>query len=207
MMKLAAVIVETRLIPCMVNVIQAHLDFLPENTSVFIQCGLANFDVLSKSFPNANVELCGVNSIGDYNQLLTWHNFWYQFLDYDRVLVFQIDSFLLKQGIEAFYEWDYIGAPWKFEPFVGNGGLSLRNPEIMHEICLKISPQRQNEDIIITNFMVNNKMGKLAPLEIAEKFSVETIFKLGTLGGHAIEKWLNLEQCKQIKKQYESDTK
>jgi hypothetical protein len=44
---------------------------------------------------------------------------------------------------------------------------------------------------------------KIAPVEVANKFSVETQFHLGSMGFHAIDKWLTKEECKQIKKQYE----
>ena len=44
---------------------------------------------------------------------------------------------------------------------------------------------------------------KLSPVEVANKFSVETQFNLGSMGFHAIDKWLTEEQCKQITKQYE----
>jgi hypothetical protein len=43
-----------------------------------------------------------------YNSILTNPNFW-RGLKYDRVLVFQHDSGLLKHGIEHFLEWDFIG--------------------------------------------------------------------------------------------------
>lgn len=48
----------------------------------------------------------------------------------DRVLVFQEDSVPCSKAshsITDFFKYDYIGAPWPWYPFVGNGGLSLRN--------------------------------------------------------------------------------
>jgi hypothetical protein len=48
------------------------------------------------------------------------------FIEFGRVLIFQMDTMIYKSGIEQFYEYDYIGAPWnpKFkisDSNVGNG--------------------------------------------------------------------------------------
>jgi len=50
--------------------------------------------------------------------------------------------------------------------------------------------------------MLDDKMGILAPYEIAKKFSVEALFELGTLGYHKPWYYLNSSQWEQIKNQY-----
>lgn len=138
----------------------------------------------------------------EYNLMLTSLDFWNIFKDYDRVLIFQHDSMLLRDGIDEFLKWDYIGSPWKFQQHGGNGGLSLRNPNRMIEV---IKNRRWhggdgNEDVYFSNEMKGTS--GLAPRTECEKFSCETIFKLGTLGYHAIEQYLTPEQVNQIKTQY-----
>jgi hypothetical protein len=132
----------------------------------------------------------------DYNAVLTNPAFW-QGCRYDRVLIFQHDSGLLRHGIEQFLEWDFIGAPIKNIPGCMNGGLSIRNPKVMHEICVKHPYQGMavhgNEDIYFCNH-IKNKPSK----KIAQSFSIETEFAFGSIGYHAIDKYLTPDQVKQV---------
>lgn len=145
-----------------------------------------------------------VRTLNDYNALMTSKQLW-EMIPFDKVLIFQQDAKLLKYGIEEFTEWDYVGAPWKFQQHGGNGGLSLRSKEMMLKIITSAPYQGPSidgyEDVYFSNNM-EKFGGKLAPREVCEQFSVEGIFKLGTLGYHAIDKYLNHEQVKQIKNQY-----
>lgn len=145
-----------------------------------------------------------VKTLNDFNALMTNRALW-EMIPFDKVLIFQQDANLLRDGIEEFMEWDYVGAPWGFQQHGGNGGLSLRSKEIMLKIIDAIPYQGPGvhgyEDVYFCNHM-EKVGGKLAPREICEKFSVESIFKMGTLGYHAIEKYLNHDQVKQIKSQY-----
>jgi hypothetical protein len=136
-----------------------------------------------------------------YNKLLKSIKFC-DSLPYDKVLIFQTDSRLLREGIEEFLEWDYVGSPWKFQEHGGNGGLSLRSVEIMKHIVNNYKFSPRNEDALICNIMKDKNIGKLAPRDICSKFGVETIFQLGTLGCHAIDKWLTNDECKQVLNQY-----
>jgi hypothetical protein len=137
----------------------------------------------------------------DYNKLLTNPSFW-DHIEYDRVLIFQHDSGLLKSGIEEFLKWDYIGAPWKFQKHGGNGGLSIRNPKVMFNICQKFKYNHEcNEDVWFCNKMKELNMN-IAPREVCSMFSVESIYKTGTLGYHAMDKYLSKIQVKTILNQY-----
>lgn len=148
--------------------------------------------------------------VHNYNLLLTSIEFWQKVLPYDRVVIFQADSEIFKPGIEDFFEYDYIGAPWKnydpdYYPYVGNGGLSIRNPKVMYSILLENTwGKDMGEDLFFTRKMVETGYGKLAPYEVAQKFAVESIFYPGTLGAHAIDKWLSKEQCNELRKQYDN---
>jgi hypothetical protein len=179
-MSLAAVIVDSR--PIDENIIKQHLKHLPSDTRLYIFT------------PN-------IRSIWEYNNLLCSKEFW-KGIKEENILIFQQDSMLLRSGIEEFYEYDYVGASWNFEPYVGNGGLSFRKKSAMLKIINTFNYNGLvNEDIYFANGC--KMLGlKLAPIELANKFSCETQFHLGTLGYHAIEKYLTNEQINKIKNQY-----
>lgn len=220
-MKLAAVIVDTRSNVDIKLAISKHASYLPQGFAIichlsdrqyshpFMILGIEtteNKKVAKVAFPVKFQKDFVINSIDDYNRLLTCAYFWDELLIFDRVLIFQHDSALLRNGIEEFYEYDYVGAPFWFQPNIGgNGGLSLRNPKIMKQICEQypyVEGAMGNEDVYFSNIMHDKKIGNLAPREVCEKFSVESLFKLGTLGFHAIDKYLTPEQCSGIKTQY-----
>jgi hypothetical protein len=143
-----------------------------------------------------------VTTLRHYNSLITDPLFWNQLVRFERVLVFQNDSMILRDGIDEFLEYNYVGAPWKFQHKGGNGGFSLRNPKAMLKLC-KEKPYSERfgyEDVYFSNHIEN-----VAPRNVCEKFSVETIFKLGTFAYHAIDNWLTKSECEQIRHQYESD--
>lgn len=183
-MKLLALIVDNRNIDFN-PIYERHIKHLPSNTNVI------------HYKPQ-------INSIADYNLLFTSAKFWDKFIGYDRVLIFQHDSGLLRSGIEYFYPYDYVGASWKFQQHGGNGGLSLRNPKIMSYICNNFTyNKKENEDVYFSNIMHKHNIGNLAPRNICQLFSVETIYSLGSLGYHAIDKYLTDEEIKSVLTQYD----
>lgn len=213
-MKLGYILVDTR-IDEVYKAIDQNLKFCP-NGDLFIYTAEDNVKELK-----SNIQLDGFTLtletiptdppflVHNYNLLLTDKEFWNKFYKYDRVIVFQSDSEIFKPGIEEFLEYDYIGAPWKdydtdYFPYVGNGGLSIRNPKIMSYILTEHSWGRNmGEDLFFARTMVNGNYGTLAPYEVAKKFAVESVFHLGTLGAHGIDKWFSKEQCNQIRTQYD----
>lgn len=201
-----AVIVETRKYPNIRAIVKNHLKYLPEEWGFTFFHGIDNEKFVRKELKGikTNFVLLPVYEIdiNYYNTLLSGVEFWKQ-VPYDKILIFQTDSALLRKGIEDFLEWDYVGAPWTFQQHGGNGGLSLRSKAAMIEILKSHrNINNQNEDTFICNIMYNEKIGKLAPINICDKFSCEAIFKLCTLGYHDIGQWLTPEQCEQIKQQY-----
>lgn len=181
------ILVENR--PLDINsIVQKHIPFLPNDW------GFIHYD----QFP--------INSLTDYNILLTQAEFW-EAIPFDKILVIQHDSAFLRAGIEEFMEWDYIGAPLKHIPGHMNGGLSLRSRDKMIEVCQKFkwSPQEGNEDI----FFVNNlrEIGaKLPNIEAAHRFSTETYGLIGSMGVHALNKWVTPERYEEILNQYKDPT-
>lgn len=183
MNSLCALIVENRSIPYLTDIIEKHEKMLPKNTPVY---WLNNEPI---------------HSMRDYNALMLSKRLWRN-LNAERVLIFQHDSGLLKDGIEDFLEYDYCGAPWSWMAHGGNGGLSIRNPKTMMEIIDKGNWNGSlNEDHHICNVMHELGMN-LAPREVCSQFSVEAVFQLGTIGYHAIDTWLTPRECEAIRNQY-----
>lgn len=211
MVRKGAVIVETRVVPDLFEIIQGgHMKFIPLDWGLTLFLSEQNKHLLKREmFEGRNVEIIILPfdnfSVDDYNNLLTCRDF-YECLDYDIFLVFQTDSRLLKNGIEDFLDYDFIGAPIYHIPFPAmNGGLSIRNKIAMLNIIDKFPYKGVgidgNEDTFICK-RLNMINSKLPTKEVAQTFSVETIFGLNSLGTHAIEKWLSVNQCNEIKNQY-----
>ena len=203
MTTLCAVIIETRPIPNLVDIIQKHMDFLPSETPLYIFYDKET-EYLVDHFKEARCIPVFEMTIRKYNETLTDLNFWEIFYSFDKVFVFQSDSMILRKGIEYFYEYDYVGASWIWQLHGGNGGCSLRTTKVMKEICEKypFNETLGNEDVYFCNIMNEKKIGKLAPRDVCMRFGTEGVFSLGTFSYHAIEKYLNEDECKEIKNQY-----
>jgi hypothetical protein len=163
------------------DAIERHVKFLPKDWAII------------HLTPN-------IRCIQDYNDFMV-SDFWCGMPDV--VLVFQQDSELFCEGIEDFIKWDFIGAPI---PAIGypamNGGLSIRRSSAMMKVINNCPYIGGNEDMFFCNNL--HAMGmNIAPYHIAELFSSETEFRLGTIGCHAINSHLSDSQCKEIRKQYD----
>lgn len=182
--KCGAIIIENRPIPNLADIIEGHIRYLPKGW------GLKVFDRVK------------INSINDYNRLLTSKDFWYR-LPYDKVLIFQSDSIILRNGIEDFIDYDFIGAPLYHVDFPAmNGGFSLRSRKAMLKVISKFKYTGGNEDMYFCNGL-KTIGGKLPTKEMAQLFSVETIFGYGSIGAHALSKWHTPERCELILNQYD----
>jgi tetratricopeptide (TPR) repeat protein len=161
-----AVMVELRQHPWLEYALRNAAFFLPEGWSILIIHGSDN-----KLFIKEILDSWGVaDSIGlydlkvnnltrdDYSNLLKRPDFW-ALIPTTRTLVFQTDAMFLENGLEKFYEWDYIGAPWNdfhVPGGVGNGGFSLRTVSVMREIAARFgasSPADEMEDIFFARML------------------------------------------------------
>jgi Protein of unknown function (DUF5672) len=100
------------------------------------------------------------------------------------VLIIQNDGYILNPHLwdKNFLNYDYIGAPWhhveKIPNKVGNGGFCLRSLKLMKAVS-KLGYNAYNgieEDWYVSNNQYNylTNLGlKFAPVEVAEKFSLE----------------------------------
>jgi hypothetical protein len=207
-MNCAAVIIEGRRLgfSATLDIITRHTKYL-EDFDVIGYCSNENhMEMFSAGAEIITIlpELSGKFDFRRYNQLLTSEWFWFGLADYDRVLIFQHDSGLLRDGIEEFLEYDYVGAPWGFQEHGGNGGLSIRNPEAMLKVIRKVpyfESVHGNEDVYFCNAMKELGMN-LAPRDVCARFAIESILEYGTLGYHAIDKYFSKEIVSKIKSQY-----
>jgi len=98
------------------------------------------------------------------------------------VMVMQWDGYPVRpeNWTDAFFDYDYIGAPWPQFPAgiaVGNGGFSLRSRRLL-KVCLEPGFQSGHpEDVVIchTNrvFLEEAHGLRFAPLDLAQRFSYE----------------------------------
>jgi len=140
-----------------------------------------------------------INSPANYNDLLISYNFWDSLSEYNKALIFQSDSFILRSGIERFIKYDYIGSPWKWwkkefndtKKMGGNGGISLRNIAKMKEIISKHKdteppniPDYHNEDVFFSYHLYHDKEAILPSFNEALMFSSETILCKKSMAAH-----------------------
>lgn len=207
-MKLQAAIVETRELKNIREIVDGHLKFLPHGIQTVFFHSEGNYEFLRRELKGIDVKYVKISasslSASAYNHLLTQKKFWEMF-DAEKILIFQHDSRLLRTGIEEFYPLDFVGAPLYHIDFPAmNGGLSLRGKDAMLKILTNYTYNENhhgNEDIFFTSHL-RMSGGKLATRQEADRFACETIYTLGTLGCHAIEKYLNRENCYEIITQY-----
>jgi len=203
-MKKCAVFIETRMDKDCTKIIYQHMKHLKNYQLIIFTTELAweaYYNKINCQFVAADK----IRSILDYNLFLTSPDFWKFFTDskFERVLIFQHDSYLLKDDMDDYLPYDYVGAPWSWQEYGGNGGLSLRNPATMRSICekYKYNPEECHEDVYFSKYMHKCYFKNLAPRNVCKKFSVETIFEMGTTGYHNIERYLTQEEVEKIKSQ------
>ena len=247
MKKLAAVIIEDRKVQDFYKIVKAHMQFLPKDTDVIIYTSENTEKEFKKLLNEKNIEyrrypqnlpipnsIKAINGVDEllksndrmkpllnYCLFMTDRQFWIDLYEYERVLIFQVDSGLLRTGIEEFLDWDYVGAPcYNFvgDKTIQNGGLSIRNPRIMEYICRNFGWETDiqeliqlgqystasffAEDIFFCLRFIKYSIGNYAPIEIAKKFSVESKFELGTLGYHRPTPYMSEDSVRQILTQY-----
>ena len=145
------------------------------------------------------VNMCISNlNIHEYNNILTTTPFWQSLKDMGCIhsFIFQCDTILLKDNVNDFLKYDFVGAPWCIQ-WYGiqggfNGGLSLRNVNTMIDVIIHSQPLtfentniHVNEDIYFAYFMDQFRLKYHLPdREKAMKFSVETVYYHDPIGMH-----------------------
>ena len=135
-----------------------------------------------------------------YSDMLTTSEFWDK-IDAENILIFQTDSAMCKKpkyDIEYYIKggYGYIGAPIKHEIDVGkksaqNGGFSFRKKSLMIK-AIKTKKRNENtfpEDMWFS--VLKKDITNPAPFDIANSFSIETIFNEQPFGFHKIWEYNN----------------
>lgn len=207
-----AVIVEPRKHPALRMVLQNFRKFLPiESWPILLIHGTQNEEWSKRQIneiPNVNLKNCNCANLAPsaYSHYLTTLSFWEE-LPFEKVLIFQTDTLMLRSGIQAFLAFDYVGAPWSWTRRVGNGGLSLRSKKSMiTAIKENVGPRlrkRHPEDLFFSNFFYRNpKRFKLASFETAKSFSVESVFHPNPLAIHKCWKHMRGKNWLFLSKKY-----
>ncbi|MEM3857802.1 MAG: DUF5672 family protein [Candidatus Micrarchaeaceae archaeon] len=194
-----AVLVEFRNLP--------HIEFTLRNTihklgsewSYTVVCGVGNLKLVKQICNNIskNIKIIVFDfeniAYSQYSILLVDKKFWQNFRG-NKILIYQEDSYIFNSNINEFLKYDYIGAicPWNGIPSVGNGGLSIRTKDVMIKVIEKTIENNREiltsikfEDVFFTTHMKTLKIGIIAPLEEAEKFSFQWYKKdIETFGCH-----------------------
>lgn len=138
-------------------------------------------------------EWYSITSTSDYNKLMFSSQFW-RSIRAMKVLLFQPDSIILRNGIEPFMEYDYIGAPrnvvamnqkinhtqyYQKQLVRNTGDFSLRSTVAMVRACehLKlvsnVSTLTEPENIYFARILPSLGF-KVAPIDVSYDFCVET---------------------------------
>lgn len=190
-----AVLFELRPLKEIRTIVKNHMFFL-NNSDSKIKWGLQIFHGTNnenfiknelKDIDNIKYENLGIDNLRDirhHTQFLKTIEFWERVRG-DKVLIFQTDSILLRNGVEEFLDYDYIGGPWakpKDGVYVGNGGLSLRTRKKMIETLEKYPNDTENFEDIFFSIHLNGQ--GIPSVEIAKKFSVEDTYYSNPMGIH-----------------------
>lgn len=127
-----------------------------------------------------------LESVASYNQMMLKKEFYEIFLEFDYILIYQLDAFVFRNELSAFCKlgFDYIGAPWLTGVlhyrdidhavwYVGNGGFSLRKVQSFIKILDGINSYQLNlpEDVFFA--MQADRGFHIAPKETALQFSFD----------------------------------
>ena len=219
-MSYTAVIIEPRITEALKIVLFNFNKNLNETWSFLIFHGNKNKQFIETIIDENNIHSkrkvvlisTGLNnlSIKQYN-LFLYSDFFYNHIHTEHFLIFQIDTLLsdtASTNIYNFLEYDYVGAPWnKINNYksVGNGGLSLRKKSKMLSMIHKGGFIKKNgephiEDRFFSDTYDNkNKLILNKPtIEVAQQFSVETMFYNNPVGLHKPWNYLTKEQIKEL---------
>ena len=211
-----SLIVEDRCLPHLECLIRNTIIKTPNDWCHNVVCTQINFEAINKVCKDihADIKVIPVSVPGftqnSYNDMLLSPWFWEK-INSENILIYQQDTFLFREGIEEFYDYDYIGAPWlqqqtDNENGVGNGGFSLRKKSKMLKCLATIKPSELNlsddttrymknsnlrnppEDVFFSKTLIEYNIGNVANRETASQFSEEREFSVNPLGGH--QYWL-----------------
>jgi hypothetical protein len=174
------VIIEPRPHPRLILVIKNFMYLLQKKGwGLLIYHSSANESMLKEGlagWPNVHYipGLTNTMTVAEYNETLCTPDFWHKLIQYNcrYALIFQVNTVLLKDNIDDFTEYDYVGA---------TGGLSLRNVFRMWLIArggarivkTPFGEERflRNEDAFF-RWHLENTRTRLADPDVEKQFSI-----------------------------------
>jgi hypothetical protein len=197
----SAIIIEPRMHYAFELVLTNILENLDDQWNIIIYHGNLNYLFIDKIineklsiFINRITKInLNINNltIKDYNKILCSKEF-YEKIPTEIFLIFQTDSLICpkyKDLIYNYFNYDYVGAPWKVNEKVGNGGLSLRKKSKMIELIDK-SPIKNEDGKIQEDYFFSDLCENKPSFELAKEFSIETTYNDKSFGVH--KPWLYL---------------
>jgi hypothetical protein len=189
----AAVIVESRPLFFLPMVLRNAMYFLGPSWNLHVLCGEMSEPFVQRALQGWNVHVFKVRGLhrmtsDQYSALLTSRPFW-DLMPEERILVLQSDCILSSANVEAFLQYDFVGAPaGRFdEQFIINGGLSLRSRRKMLECIARAPFAGEPEDVFFTRTL--RAMGATLPdFATACRFAVESIYTEHPVGVHGTDK-------------------
>lgn len=145
-----------------------------------------------------------MDSIESYSKMLCSIEFYERFIEFEYILIYQLDAFVFQDRLQEFCEagYDYYGAPWlygawngKKRIYVGNGGFSLRRTRAVIRLLETDIYEEGHEDAFFGGCRTD--YFRVAPIDIALRFAFETDVRKCYLmnskqlpfGCHAWHKW------------------
>jgi hypothetical protein len=223
-----AVFIEFRSFPHIEFIIRNAIYKLGKQWAFTIICGSKNYSLVKDISVSISKYIkiiplnCENMTQQEYSNFLMTSEFW-NLLTGDKILIYQEDSLILKENINPFLKYDFIGAPFPKNTDdtpnqVGNGGFSIRNKAKMLEVIQKCPVDKLNlgqsthlymnmvkltyppEDVYFSKNMQEYNIGDVADWETASEFSTESVFNPNSFGCHKLwisnEKWLeHIESC------------
>ncbi len=190
------VILDTRLSLSLILVIKNAIDKLP-NFNLMVISTKYNLEFLEKIFGKIHYKI-EINktkiNLKEYSEILKSKNFWSKIKE-EQVLIFQSDTLFLRNiNNNEFKDLSMLGPVCvnfkDNDKFVINGGFSLRNKNLMQELCENKKITSEIEDIFFTEQIRKNYPEILPQINDCHNFAIESYGnKLTAKGVHGTNKY------------------
>lgn len=206
-----AVIIEPRKHLLLEPVIRNVMHYLGPNWNLEVITCDQHIPWVKEQFPHSNFRITGIpfDNINQtiYNIFLMHSWFWHR-LSEEHVLIFQTDCIMFRPGVDAYLEYDYVGANYYNQLHVSpngrgiQGGFSLRKRSAMLDCITRVSwndiqqyrsrnacvpLETLHEDIFFTHACEMLKKKTLSQVD-APRFSIEADFYTTPIAHHGTTK-------------------
>lgn len=194
-----AVLVETRPSFFLPLVIKNFCSTLGRDWNLHLFLTKPAADLVAKELPDISYRLSIISlkqskyGVAEYSRTLKSAEFW-NYIKEPTVLIFQVDTLLLRPVPGWACEYDLIGAPCGDidNNMIYNGGLSIRSRAAMLKVIQSTPPQPDDlrpEDVWFTEEMKKAKCYSLPTTETAFRFAAESVAYEGCVGVHGTDKY------------------